>query len=174
MKRGYFILIGGAAIFVVGIVLTIAWALPIATKIQQETSIVQGGNLPAGQSQTVSLQVEDVAKALSIVVSANNDEPLNAVLMDPNGVPGVNATFTGANAMSAEPTVAGTYRVIITNQGDSPTQIDVVFGHIPGVGADVDGSMFIGVVAGSAMVVAGLIVMIVGVVIVVIDRRRGD
>ena len=47
-----------------------------------------------------------------------------------------------------------------------------MFGHIPGVGGDVDGSMFIGIVAGSAMIVAGLIVMIIGVVIVVIDRRK--
>ncbi|MGI0020017.1 MAG: hypothetical protein ACREAY_06070 [Nitrososphaera sp.] len=172
MKRGYFVLIGGAAIFVVGIVLTVIWALPIASKLQQETSIVQGANLAAGQSQTVALQVDDVAEALSIVVSANNDEPLNAVLIDPNGVQGINATFTGANAMSAEPTVAGTYRVIVTNQGDSPTQIDVVFGHIPGVGSDVDGSMFAGIAAGAATVVAGLVVMIVGVVIVVIDRRK--
>lgn len=172
MKRGYFVLIGGAAIFVAGIVLTVAWALPIASKLQQETSIVQGSNLVAGQSQTVALQVDDVAEALSIVVSASNDEPLNAVLIDPDGVPGVNATFTGANAMSAEPTVAGTYMVIVTNQGDSPTQINVVFGHVPGVGADVDVSEFTGIAAGAAAVVAGLVVTIVGVVIVAIDRRK--
>lgn len=174
MKRGYIVLISGAAIFVAGIVLTVVWALPIASQLQQETSIVQGANLAAGESQAVALQVEDVTKSLSIVISANNDEPINAALIDPDGMPGINSTFTGANALSAEPTVPGTYRVIVTNQGDSATQVDVVFGHIPGVGSDVDESVFIGVAAGASIVVAGLIVMIVGIVIVVIDRRRGD
>lgn len=172
MKRGYYVIIGGAAVFAAGIALAVVWALPLASQIQQETSLVQGASLEPGQSQTVSLRVRDAARSLSIVVSASNDEPLNAVLIDPEGVPGINSTFTGANALSAEPTVPGTYRLVVTNQGDGPTQVDVVFGHIPGVGAGVDGGAFAGIIAGSAMAVAGVIAMIAGAVIVAVAGRR--
>jgi hypothetical protein len=174
VKRGYYVIIGGAAVFVAGISLVVAWALPFASRIQEEASLLRDASLEPGQSQTVSLQVVDAAKSLSIVVSASNDEQVNAVLIDPAGVQGINSTFTGTNAMSAEPTVPGTYRLVVTNQGDRPTKVDVVFGHIPGIGTGVDEGMFAGVIAGSAMAVAGVIAMVAGAVIVAVQGRRKE
>jgi len=42
LKRGHYVLIGGAALFVAGIIIAIIWALPIARQIQTDTAILQG------------------------------------------------------------------------------------------------------------------------------------
>lgn len=174
MKWGHYVIIVGAAVLVAGIALVVAWALPFASKLQDEASLLRDASLEPGQSQTVSLQVSDAAKSLSIVVSASNDERVNAVLIDPAGLPGINSTFTGANAMSAEPTVPGTYRLVVTNQGDRSTKVDVVFGHIPGIGTGVDEGTFAGVIAGSPTAVAGVIAMVAGAVIVAVQGRHKE
>lgn len=174
LKRGYYFLMGGAAVFIIGIVLTVVYALPIARQIQAETSMLQDTVIEPGRSATVSLYVANITKPLSVVVSSDNsDVRLNAVLIDPAGNTGLDSTFTENLATGAEPTVAGYYNLTITNIDDSPTSINAVFGHIPGVGREsVNVDIFSGVIAGVGVIIAGIMVMIVGVVIVVVDRKK--
>lgn len=172
MKRGYYVLIGGAAVLVVGIVLTAVWALPLAQQISKETSIAQGTKLSPGESHTMSLNVTDTRKTISAVISADNNGQLAAKLTDPKGRKYIDTTISKQAALNATGTEPGMYSLELTNIGSQPTEINVIFGHIPGVGNDgVTRQTFYGVAAGVGIVIAGLITMIVGVVILLIDRR---
>ena len=173
LKRGYYVLVGGAVVFAIGIALTWIWALPLAQQLDKDTSITQGTKLASNESQTMSLDVQDPSKKLSIVINANNDAKLTAVLTDPAGTKYIDTPFVKAVTLSANPTVPGVYRLEITNIGSEPTEIDAIFGHLPGTGSDrVNAEMFSGIIAGIGIIIAGIIVMIVGIVIVVVDRKK--
>jgi hypothetical protein len=173
LKRGHYVLIGGAAVFIAGIALTVIWALPLAQQLGKDTSITQGTKLSPNESQTMSLDVTDPAKTLSIVINANNEAKLTAVLTDPAGTKYIDTPFVKTVTLSAQPTVTGIYKLEITNIGTEDTEIDAIFGHLPGTGPDrVNAEMFSGVIAGTGIIIAGIIVMIVGVVILVVDRKK--
>lgn len=173
MKRGHAVLIAGGVIFIAGLVLTVVWALPLATEIQKGTTILQGRAMGAGEEVSVTLGVADTSKPLSIVITGGSDIEMNARVLDPDGDQIFGTTFTEAMAEATDPTVPGIYELVITNQSDSETAIDVVFGAIPGVGEqDIDTQIFSGVLAGLAIIIAGIMVLIGGVVVVVADRRR--
>lgn len=173
MKRGHYILIAGGAIFVVGLVLTTAWALPLAAEIQKGTTILQGREMGPGDSVTATLGIADTSKPLSIVISSGSDIEMSARVLDPDGDQIFDTTFTEAMAEGTDPTVPGVYELVITNQSSSGTSVDMVFGQIPGVGEqDIDTDIFSGVLAGVAIIIAGVMVLIGGVVVTVVDRRK--
>lgn len=173
MKRGHAVLIAGGVIFIAGLVLTVVWALPLATEIQKGTTILQGRAMGAGEEVSVTLGVADTSKPLSIVISAGSEVEMNARVLDPDGDQIFGTTFTEAMAEAADPTVPGIYELVITNQSDSETTVDVVFGAIPGVGEqDIDTQIFSGVLAGLAIIIAGIMVLVGGTVVVIADRRR--
>lgn len=175
MKRGHFVLIGGAALFVIGIILTAVWAIPIAQQIQKETANIQAAQLDPEQSRSLSLQVDDTSRPLSIAVNSKNlDAVLAVTVTAPDGQTILNSNLTENTVLSTNPTVAGEYLLEITNTGGSSTIIDVIFGHFPGFEENnqVNFGVFGGVLAGTGMIIAGLLVMIAGVVIWVVDRRR--
>ena len=175
MKRGHYVVIAGAALFVIGIAVTMALALPIAEQIQKETVLLQGEEVGAGQSESLSLEVTDTSRPLSVIVASSNPAvQLHVILEAPGGQPAINSTFAENTVLSADPSVAGTYRLTVTNTGQSETSVDVVFGRLPGVEENnqVAFETFGGVFAGAGVIIAGIIVMIAGVIIIVIDRRR--
>jgi phosphoribosylformylglycinamidine (FGAM) synthase PurS component len=173
LKRGHYVLIAGGAIFVAGLVLTVAWALPLAAEIQKGTTILQGRDVAVGESVTITLGVADTTKPLSVVISAGAELEMNARVLDPEGEQIFTALFTEAMAEATEPTVPGVYELVITNQSPSDAAVDVVFGQIPGVGEqNVDTEVFSGILAGLAIIIAGIMVLIGGVVVAVVDRRR--
>ncbi|NWG37989.1 hypothetical protein [Nitrososphaera sp.] len=173
MKRGHYVLIAGGVIFIAGLVLTVVWALPLATEIQKRTTILQGRALGAGQDVTVTLGVADTSKPLTIVISGGSGIEMNARVLDPDGDQIFGTTFTEAMSQATDPTVPGMYQLVITNQSGSDTTVDVLFGAIPGVGEqDIDTQIFSGVLAGLAIIIAGIMVLIGGTVVVIADRRR--
>lgn len=175
MKRGHYVIIGGAALFVIGIAVIVAWALPIADQIQKETVFLQGSALGAGQSEQLSLEVTDTSRPLSVfAASTDASVPVAIVVASPDGETLLDFNFTENTVMSAQPVVPGTYSLSVTNQGQSETAVDVVFGRFPGVEEDnqVVFEAFGGVLAGTGIIIAGVIVMISGVAIVLADRRR--
>lgn len=173
MNRGYYVLIGGAAAFVIGIALTLIWALPLGQQLDKDTSITQGTRLPPNESQTISLDITDPTKKISIIVNANNNAKLTAVLTDPAGTKYIDTPFVRTVQLSAQPTVAGIYKLEITNIGTEPTEIDVIFGHLPGTGPDsMNMEMFSGIIAGVGITIAGIVIMIVGVVILVVGKKK--
>jgi hypothetical protein len=174
LKRGYYVLIGGAALLVAGVAITIIWALPIAEQFQREATALQGAPLESGQSRNLSLAVTDASKPISIIVnSRDRGVPLEAILITPDGKTPINSTFTENTVLGANPEVPGTYKLTVSNKGQAPTSIDVIFGRLPGVEQNkVDFGTFGGVVAGAGVIIAGIIVMIAGVAIILFDRRR--
>ena len=175
MKRGHYVIIAGAALFVIGIVITAAWALPIAEQIRKETVLLQGKEIGAGQSESLSLQVADTSRPLSVIVASSNTAvQLQVILEAPGGQPAINSTFAENTVLSADPTIEGAYTLTIINTGQSETSVDVVFGRLPGVEENNQVALetFGGVIAGVGVIIAGVIVMVAGVIIIVIDSRR--
>lgn len=175
MKRGHYVVIAGAALFVIGIAVTAAWALPIAEQIRKETVLLQGKEIDAGQSESLSLEVADTSRPLSVIVASSNPAvQLQVILEAPDGQTAINSTFAENTVLSADPTIAGAYLLTVTNTGQSDTSVDVVFGRLPGVEENNQVALetFGGVFAGVGVIIAGVIVMIAGVIIIVIDRRR--
>ncbi len=175
MKRGYYVVIAGTVLFVAGIIVTVAWALPIADQIQKETAILQREQLNAGESESLSLEVTDTSKPLSVFVSSTDTSvPLAIVVASPEDEILLNSNFTENTVMGVEPTVAGTYSLRVTNEGQTATSIDVIFGRFPGIEENnqVAFETFGGVIAGLGIIIAGIIVMIGGGVLLVIDKRR--
>jgi hypothetical protein len=175
LKRGHYVIIAGAALFVAGIIVVVAWALPIADQIQKENAFLQGEQLNPGESESLSLDVTDTSKPLSAFVSSTDTSvPLAIVVMSPEGEVLLDSNFTENTVMSAEPTVPGSYSLSVTNQGQSATSIDAIFGRFPGIEENnqVAFETFGGVFAGLGVIIAGIIVMIAGGAIVLVDRRR--
>ena len=176
MKRGYYFIIGGAALFVAGIAIVTIWAVPLAQQIGRETAILQGVELGAGMSETVTLDVTDTSRPLSVIVNSNNPEAELAIeLVTPEGDTAIESTFRENTVMSADPAVAGEYRLTVTNNdGQSATSIDLVFGRVPGIEPNnqVDVDIYGGAIAGIGMAVAGVPVMIAGIILLVIDSRK--
>jgi hypothetical protein len=110
------------------------------------------------------------------VFAASTDAsvPIAIVVVSPEGGTLLDFNFTENTVMSAQPTIPGSYRLNVTNVGQSETTVDVVFGRVPGVEQDnqVDIEAFGGVFAGLGIIIAGIIVMIAGIAIVIVDRRR--
>lgn len=175
LKRGHLIIIAGAVIFAIGIAVTVAWAMPIANQIQKETAFMQREQLNPGESESLSLEVTDTSKPLSVFVSSTDiTVPLAIVVTSPEGDILLESNFTENTVMSAQPTVAGDYGLSVTNQGQSATSIDAIFGRFPGIEENnqVVFETFGGVFAGIGIIIAGIIVMISGVAIVLVDRRK--
>jgi hypothetical protein len=175
LKRGHYVLIAGAVLFVIGIAVTIAWALPLTEQLLREAAVLQGEQVNPGESESLSLQVTDATKPLSIIInSANPETQLRAILETPDGQTAINSTFAENTVLGADPTVQGAYRLTVTNVGDSATSIDVVFGHLPGVEENNQLALetFGGALTGFAVIIAGVIVMIAGGAILLVDRKR--
>ncbi len=176
MKVGHYTIIAGAGLFIAGLVVLIIYALPIAQQIQVETSVLQDYQIRPREVAVIPLLVTNTTKPLSIVISSDpQDVKLNAVMVDPDRNDGVeskvNSTFTGNLAVGAEPSIPGYYNLTITNIDDSPTSINVIYGHLPGAQKDgFNTDVYSGVVAGVGIVIAGIMAMIIGVVMLVVRR----
>ena len=95
--------------------------------------------------------------------------------MTPEGSIAIDSIFTENTVLSTDPAVQGTYRMTVANVGQSPTNVNVVFGRLPGVEANnqVNIDAFGGILAGAGITIAGVLVMIASVIILIIDRRKG-
>jgi hypothetical protein len=175
LKRGHYVIIGGAVLFAIGIAVLVVWALPIAEQIQKDTAFMQREQLNPGESESLSLEVMDTSKPLSVFVSSTDTTvPLAIEVTSPEGEVLLDSNFTENTVMSADPTVAGSYVLRVTNEGQSATSIDAIFGRFPGIDENnqIVFETFGGVFAGMGIIIAGIIVMIAGVAIVIVDRRR--
>lgn len=173
MERGYGVIIAGAAIFVIGIVLTVIWAMPLAAQLQQDATIIQQLRIVSDDSTPIRFDVTDTQKPLSAVVTTGGQVDMRAVLTDPQGNQLLSREFTETYADSADPTVPGTYELVLYNDGTGDVTVDVLFGHIPGVGEGTfDAEAYGSLLAGVGIIIAGVVVMAAGVVVWVIDRRR--
>ncbi|HVX02226.1 MAG TPA: hypothetical protein VHA09_03655, partial [Nitrososphaera sp.] len=126
MKRGYYVLIGGAALFAIGIAMTLASAVPIATQLQKDTTILHDVSLAAGKSTSAEFTVADLQRPLSVIVSAKSSTPMTAVIAGPDGSEILRKGFNQTLADGATPKQPGNYRLTVANNGGADTSVDIV------------------------------------------------
>lgn len=66
MKRGYVVLIIGAALLISGIIISILWAVPLTSTILSENTIVSGASIKPAGSVNAYIQVIDVSRPVSL------------------------------------------------------------------------------------------------------------
>jgi hypothetical protein len=98
---------------------------------------------------------------------------MRATVTDPEGAELLNQGFTETYANGVDPTVPGAYELVLYNDGAEQVTVDVLVGHIPGVGEDTfDAEAYGSILAGVGIIIGGVVVMAAGVVVWAIDRRR--
>jgi uncharacterized RDD family membrane protein YckC len=184
MQRGYIILIAGAVLLILGIVISILWAVPFAGTIIRENTILSGVSIRPAGSVNASAQVIDTSRPVSLAIhlERNNSTTggqipnniLRETVRNPNGVIMTSNEFTKQIFTTFKPDITGKYIVTIYNSGNSPVSIGVLAGNLPFIGANnkVNFNSLSGIIAGIILTIAGIIVLIAGVIVLILDRRR--
>jgi uncharacterized RDD family membrane protein YckC len=184
MQRGYIILIVGAVLLILGIVISILWAVPFAGTIIRENTILSGVSIRPAGSVNASTQVIDTSRPVSLAIHLErNNSPtggqipnniLRETVRNPNGVIMTSNEFTKQIFTTFKPDITGKYIVTIYNSGNSPVRIGVLAGNLPFIGANnkVNFNSLSGIIAGIILTIAGIIVLIAGVIVLILDRRR--
>jgi uncharacterized RDD family membrane protein YckC len=184
MKRGYVILIVGAALLISGIVISVLWAVPFAGTILRENTILSGVSIKPAASVNAYTQVIDTSRPVSLGIhversnsTAGGQIPNNILketVRNPSGIIMTSNEFSRQFFTTFKPDVTGKYTVTVSNLGNSPVSIGVIAGNIPFIGANnkVNFGSLGGIIAGGTLIVVGIIVLIAGVIVVILDRRK--
>jgi hypothetical protein len=124
MNRGRYTIVTGAAILAVGITLLSIGFLQFMGVISSPLNeFATDFQLKAGESKTLSFYVSDTSRPVNIMVifSSNSGGEIRSQLTDPQG----NILFdtTSQTVRDFPATTAGTYKLVMTNIGSSPTTI---------------------------------------------------
>ena len=191
IQRGYIILIIGGVLFVAGIIIAAAWAIPFASTFLQKNTLINQVSIEPGRSVEATNQVTDVSRPITVAIHIERPEGvvrLIETVKDPSG------TVVSSNEFSAnlftifQPQNIGNHLINITNGGARPVTIDATFGYMPfitaGPNSDEGGQPLPGVdlsslsviITGAVLTVIGFFTIIGGIVILVIDsrKRRGE
>jgi hypothetical protein len=189
IRRGYIILIVGGALFVAGIIIAAAWAIPFASTFLQENTLVNQVSIEPGRSVQATTQVTDVSRLVSVAIHIESPEGVARVIetvKDPSGTVVSSDEFSANLFTTFQPQTTGNHILNITNAGTIPITIYATFGYIPfittaspptsEVGGQpipaVDLSSLSVVIVGGVLTTIGFFTIIAGIVIVVIDRRK--
>ena len=189
IRRGYIILIIGGVLFVAGIIIAAAWAIPFGSTFIQENTLINQVSIEPGRSAQATTQVTDVSRLVTVAIHIERPEGIARVIesvKDPSG------TIVSSNEFSAnlfttfQPQTTGNHILNIRNAGTIPITIYATFGYIPFITAaspptsevagqplpGVDLSSLSVVIVGGVLTTTGFFTIIAGIVIVVIDRRK--
>jgi hypothetical protein len=131
--------------------------------------------LGVGESKTLSLKVTDTARPLNILLITYPDTPIAVELLDPANSKILSSSYS-RTSQDVTATVPGTYTLVITNDGRTPTLISAALRQPEFSNVQEVNSMF-GLAAGSIgtgslMIIISLLIMIAGGAISIIDRRK--
>lgn len=181
LKRGYLILIVGAALVVIGITITAAYGIGIASVILSENAIITDVMIDPGESVNHTLSVTNIDRRVSIALhveqvtndgSNGNIPNVEQKVIDPHGFTMNRNQFGGGDQSelftSFEPETDGIYTLTIYNPGTEQVRIGGLFGYLPIT--ENNGKVSLSPVAG--LVIVGIITLIAGTIIVILDRRR--
>jgi uncharacterized membrane protein len=193
IRRGYIILIVGGALFVAGIIIATAWAIPFASTFLQENTLVNQVSVEPGRSVQATTQVTDISRLVSVAIHIESPEGIARVIetvKDPSGTIVSSDEFSANLFTTFQPQTTGNHILNITNAGTIPITIYATFGYIPFITAAsppasevagqpihaVDLSSLSVVIVGGVLTTIGFFTIIAGIVIVVIDsrKRRGE
>lgn len=189
MKRGYIILISGAALLIVGIAISAIWGVSFASNFVRDNTIVTKTVIDAGKSVNAKTDVQQLGRPISLAVAvdktsgqpASSDVRLKETITDANGkLLSVNE-FGDSFLTSVKPEATGIYTVTVTNLGTKAVSISGTFGIMPFMGADgkpdintmMGGGQGLGmIIVGGSLAAAGVITLIAGGIITAIDSRE--
>ena len=185
MQRGYFILIAGAVLLILGIVISALWTGSFAGTIIRENTILNAVSIRPSGSVNASTQVINTSRPISLAIHLEHNNStgvggqvsnnaLRETVRNPNGVIMTSSEFTKQFFTTFKPDVTGKYTITIYNLGNSPVSIGVLVGNLPLIGANnqVNINSFSGIIAGVILAVSGIIFLIAAVVVLILDSRR--
>jgi hypothetical protein len=184
LKRGYIVLLVGLALVVIGIIITAAYGVGIASVILNENIILSNVLVEPSGSVNRTLEITDLERPVSVAlhVEANNssDNPVvEQTVFSPIGfiitknkfdVGGQNDFFT-----SFKPETDGIYTLSLYNLGADQVEIQGIFGYLPikESNGELSVAPFAGLISGALLFIIGIGTLVAGAVITVLDRR-GD
>ena len=184
LKRGYIILLVGAALVVIGISIEAAYGIGIASVILNESTILSDVLVDLSSTVNRTLEITNIERPVSIAlhVEANNStgNPIvEQTVIDPKGFV-VNKNEFGEDGQSDiftsfKPEIDGIYTLSIHNLGTDQVKIGGIFGYLPITenSGEINLSNITGLLAGAWVFVIGIGTLVGGTVITVLDRR-GD
>ena len=184
LKRGYIILLVGAALVVIGINLAAAYGIGIASVILNESVILSDVLVDTSNSVNRTLDIINTERSVSIALHAeainSTDNPVvEQTVINPNGFI-VNKNEFGEDGQSDiftsfRPETDGIYTLSLHNLGTDQVKIGGIFGYLPITenSGEINLSTVTGLLAGAWVFVIGIGTLVGGTVITVLDRR-GD
>jgi hypothetical protein len=181
LKKGYIILLVGAALVVIGISLTAAYGIGIASVILNESIILSDILIDPSSSVNRTLDIISTQRPVSIALHVEtNTSPDNPVveqtIINPEGLI-INKNELGVQSdlfTSFQPEIEGIYTLSLHNLGTDHVKIGGLFGYLPITenSGEINLSTITGLLAGAWVFVIGIGTLVGGTVITVIDRRR--
>lgn len=186
LKRGYLILIAGAALIVIGLVLTASYGMSFVTMSLSENIILADVSINPSESINHTLEITETERSVSLALHIESEsldetpsEPsVEQIVIDPDGMT-VDENQIGRDGQidlltSFQPETAGIYTLTLTNQGRDQVKVQGIFGYLPITGDDgeVDLAPFTGVLAGATTFIIGIVTLVAGTIFTIIDRRR--
>jgi uncharacterized membrane protein len=189
IRRGYIILIIGGVLFVAGIIIAAAWAIPFASTFLQENTLINQVSIEPGRSVQATTQVTDVSRPVTVAIHVERPEGVARVIetvKDPSGTVVSSNEFSANLFTTFQPQMTGNHILNVTNAGTIPITIDATFGYMPFITSaspptsevagqpipGVDLSSLSVVIVGGVLTTIGFFTIIAGIVIVVIDSRK--
>jgi hypothetical protein len=195
LQRGYIILIIGAAMLIIGIVISMFWAGSFANSFLRQGMILNDVALAPSASGTNKIRVTDIAHPIALQIhfdsqdsnsngsqneqtsntAAGSHVSLNEVVKDPAGKILSNTTFSRQLFTTLKPTGQGTYTLIISNLGSDTLKVGALFGPATFLNEEnqINFNIFSGVVAGLLLALLGILALIAGLIVSILDRRKG-
>jgi hypothetical protein len=186
LKRGYLILIGGAALLVIGLILTASYGMSFVTMSLSENIILADVSINPSESINHTLEITDTERSVSLALHIESEsldetpsEPsVEQIVIDPDGMT-VDENQIGRDGQidlltSFQPDTDGIYTLTLTNQGSDQVKVQGIFGYLPisGDNGQVDLAPFTGVLAGATTFIIGIITLVAGTIFTILDRRR--
>jgi hypothetical protein len=168
LKRGYIILLAGAALVVIGISLTAAYGIGIAGVILNESVILSDVLVDTSNSVNRTLDIINTERPVSIALHAETiNSTDNPVVEQEDGQSDIFTSF--------RPETDGIYTLSLHNLGADQVKIEGIFGYLPITenSGEINLSTVTGLLAGAWVFVIGIGTLVGGTVITVLDRR-GD
>jgi hypothetical protein len=195
LKRGYTILIGGASLFVIGVVLTSIYGVSMANIILNESTVLENVEIKPSESVNHTLEIDSIDRPVSVALqvwpvldsnidsssspSSSQRSTVEQLVVNPDGVV-VNKNQLSENAQrelltSFRPDTEGLYTLTLSNLGTETITVGGLFGFLPisDANGQIDLNAVMGVAAGSIVAIIGVITLIAGTIIAVFDWRRG-
>jgi hypothetical protein len=181
LKRGYIILVVGAALVVIGISLTAAYGIGFASIILNESIILSDVLVNSSSSVNRTLDITNIERPVSIALHAetntgSDNSVVEQTIINPEGFVINKNEFSGQNDLftSFQPVIEGIYTLSLHNLDTDQVKNVGIFGFLPitEYSGEINLSTITGLLAGAWVFVIGIGTLVGGTAITVVYRRR--